>query len=232
VVTAVTTNRMINNDQQRTRGTSMISELQVRNWIDRYRLGIHDQADELNKLDAALGDGDFGASMQRGLAAVAHELQSLSSEATIGEILRLTGTTIVSSIGGTSGPLVGSFFLKAGLSIGNKNECDLAAFAAGLRAGANAVMDLGGSAVGDKTMLDALVPAIDALDAALEEQLATALAAKSAAVAASVGADATRALAARRGRASYVGNGGIGLLDPGAQGVSILFDALSAVLAE
>jgi dihydroxyacetone kinase len=93
-------------------------------------------------------------------------------------------------------------------------------------------MALGGSDVGDKTMIDALVPAIEALDVAIEQDLDIAAAAKQAASAATFGAEATRALAARRGRASYTGDGGLNRLDPGAQGVAILFDALADALAE
>ncbi len=207
----------------------MISEVQLRDWITRFDIAIDEQADDLNKLDAALGDGDFGASMQRGFAAVVEAIEHLDNNS-IGALLRTVGSTIVSSVGGTSGPLVGSLFLKAGISIGDRAECDLESFAAGLRAGADAVMALGGSAVGDKTMIDALIPALDALDNAAEHDFDVPAAIKAAVDAATEGADATRALSARRGRASYVGGGGIGCVDPGAQGIAILFQALAAAI--
>lgn len=218
-------------DDTNEQDSQMITELHVRNWIARYRLEMNERADELNKLDAALGDGDYGASMQRGLDAVDQDLQALADRS-IGAVLITTGSTFVSAIGGTSGPLVGSLFLKTGQSIGSLKACDLATFATGLRDGANAVMTLGGATVGDKTMIDALVPAVEALEAAANQELDLPSAVKSAAEAAARGAENTRTLAARRGRASYVGDGGLGLLDAGAQGIAILFGALSAALDE
>ncbi len=207
----------------------MITQNQVRQWMSLYHQNINANADELNRLDAAIGDGDFGASMQRGLDAVAIALDELEDN-TIGGLLRTTGSTIVSAIGGTSGPLVGSLFLKAGMKIGDVEECSLAQLAEGLQAGAQGIMDLGGAAPGDKTMIDALVPAVEALTKASEagDDLETAV--KKAAIAAADGAEATKELVARRGRASYTGDGGQDSLDAGAQGMNILFTALETTV--
>ena len=209
----------------------MISRDTIRTWITNYRAGIDGAADHLNRLDAALGDGDFGASMQRGLAAAESDLAELETDA-IGELLTAVGGSIVSAIGGTSGPLVGSLFLKTGTAIGNKATCTVADLAAGLRVGATAVSVLGGATVGDKTMLDALFPALDALDAALargdEPQVALRLAARCA----SDAAQASASLVARRGRASYTGTGGKGHVDPGAEGMAIMFAALASAAGQ
>lgn len=199
----------------------------TRAWLGYYGDGIEQRVDELNRLDAALGDGDFGASMQRGVNAVADTVGSVETES-IGELLKTVGTTLVSAMGGTSGPLVGTLFLRTGMAIGDVNEVDVGSLAAALRAGADGVMALGQAAPGDKTMIDSLVPAIEALESDPEASMSAAVAA--AALAARDAAEATRELAARRGRASYVGGGGVGHVDPGAVGIAILFDALDTAV--
>lgn len=205
----------------------MITHILVRNWLANYRTAVDASAHELNELDAAAGDGDFGASLQRGLGAVI-EVLDRSETHSVGELLRLTGSTIVAAVGGTSGPLFGSLFLKAGTGLADATGCGDKEFAASLRVGAEAVMVLGGASLGDKTMVDALLPALDALDEALNRGEEFLFAAKHAAVAANDAAEATRNLSARRGRASYTGTAGQGHVDPGAQGIAILFDALAA----
>jgi phosphoenolpyruvate---glycerone phosphotransferase subunit DhaL len=201
----------------------MITEKQIRRWIAQYHDDVASHADELNKLDAALGDGDFGASMHRGLDAVVAQLDEVPT-GSIGAVLRNVGTTFVSAIGGTSGPLVGSFFLKAGIAIGDVAECDDHTLASGLRVGASAVSTLGGAELGDKTMIDALLPALDAMDAAIRNKEPFVAVATIAAAAAST--------KARKGRASYVGDGGTGHVDAGAQGIAVLFRALAAASLE
>lgn len=204
--------------------TSTIDTVQVRAWICYYGDEIDRRADELNRLDAALGDGDFGASMQRGVQAVTEALGSLETDS-IGEVLRTVGMTLVSAMGGTSGPLVGTLFLRAGMNIGDVREAEIGAFAAALRAGADGVAALGQAAPGDKTMLDSLMPAVEALETTSKGS--TEEAADAAAAASLSGAEATADLVARRGRASYVGDGGLGKVDPGAVGMAILFNALA-----
>lgn len=195
----------------------------AKTWIRYYGEGIEERVGELNRLDAALGDGDFGASMQRGVTAVADTVGSMGTDS-VGELLRTVGMTLVSAMGGTSGPLVGTLFLRAGMSLGDMSAVDVGSLAIALRAGADGVMALGEAAPGDKTMIDSLVPAVEALENAGDASLSSA--AGDAALAARTAAAATSELAARRGRASYVGGGGVGHVDPGAVGMSILFDAL------
>jgi dihydroxyacetone kinase-like protein len=195
----------------------------ARAWLGYYSDGIAERVDELNQLDAALGDGDCGASLQRGTAAVAESLATVDTDS-LGEVFRSVGMTLVSAMGGTSGPLIGTLFLRMGVGLGDLGEADTAALAAAMRSGVEGVMSMGQSAPGDKTMIDSLLPGVEALEANASEPMSVAVVA--AATAAREGAAATAGLSARRGRASYVGDGGLGTIDPGAVGMAILFEGL------
>jgi len=195
----------------------------TRIWVRLFSEAIEDRVDELNRLDAAIGDGDFGASMHRGMSAVGETVVSADTDS-IGGLLTRVGTTLVSVMGGTSGPLVGTLFLRMGMTLADANEADTRALAEAFRAGADGVMALGQAAPGDKTMIDSLMPAVVSLEGAGDAPLGVAV--HDAAMVAQGAAEATSALVARRGRASYVGGGGVGHVDPGAVGVSILFSAL------
>ncbi len=205
----------------------MISLEQARSWIIDYSAEMGSRVEELNGLDAALADGDYGTSMNRGLEAAAATAQTSETDS-IGELLKAIGMAMVSAMGGSSGPLVGTFFLRMGTSIGDVAETDVARWAAGMRAGAEGIMALGGAAPGDKTMLDSLIPAVEKLEASVDEPTKSAL--EAAATTAKEAAEATSDLAARRGRASYVGGGGVGHVDPGAVGVAIMFANLAAAV--
>lgn len=200
---------------------------QARSWIINYSAEMGSRVEELNGLDAALADGDYGTSMNRGLEAAAATAQTSETDS-IGELLKAIGMAMVSAMGGSSGPLVGTFFLRMGTSIGDVAETDVAGWAAGMRAGAEGIMALGGAAPGDKTMLDSLIPAIEKLEASVDEPTKSAL--DAAATTAMEAAEATSDMAARRGRASYVGGGGVGHVDPGAVGVAIMFANLAAAV--
>lgn len=206
----------------------MIDISQVRTWIGNFHQAIDSRVEELNGLDAALADGDYGSSMQRGLTAAADTAAGLETDS-IGELLKAIGMAMVSAMGGTSGPLVGTFFLRMGTSLGDVEQTDVAAWATAMRSGADGIMALGGAAPGDKTMLDALVPAVEKLEASTGDPTPVAL--HAAAATAVDAAAATTELAARRGRASYVGGGGVGHVDPGAVGVSYMFLALEEAVA-
>ena len=205
----------------------MIQLDQARTWIIEYAAEMGSRVEELNGLDAALADGDYGTSMSRGLEAAAATAETSETDS-LGELLKSIGMAMVSAMGGSSGPLVGTFFLRMGTSIGDVEETDVAGWAAGMRAGAEGIMALGGAAVGDKTMLDSLVPAIEKLESSTGLPTKEALA--GAAATAMEAAEATSDLAARRGRASYVGGGGVGHVDPGAMGVAIMFARLEAAV--
>ena len=208
-----------------------VDTAQLADWITRYRDAVTAQRDWLTELDSAIGDADHGANMARGFAAVGDKLAA-GTPATVDELLKTVGMTLVSSVGGASGPLYGTFFLRMGMSAGAVSELDGPALAAALRAGLEGIVARGKAEAGDKTMFDAMSPAVDAFDAALADGASVGDAARAAADAAAAGRDATLALVARKGRASYLGERSAGHLDPGAASTAILFDTLAAAIAD
>jgi phosphoenolpyruvate---glycerone phosphotransferase subunit DhaL len=193
-------------------------------WVRRFAELVAENRDYLTELDAAIGDADHGSNMDRGMKAAVAALDESSPE-TAAALLKKVGMTLVSKVGGASGPLFGTFFLRMSTSLGDAEGASATDLAAALRAGLGGVVDRGKAEPGDKTMYDALAPAVDALEAALEkdEPLAAALeAARDAAVA---GRDATTPMVARKGRASYLGERSAGHQDPGATSVALLIEA-------
>lgn len=203
----------------------------LHDWITRFGAAVAEKREWLTDLDSAIGDADHGANMARGMSAVAEKLGS-SAPAAADDLLKTVGMTLVSSVGGASGPLYGTFFLRMGMAAGAVQELDAPALAAALRAGLEGVVARGKAEAGDKTLLDAMSPAVDAFDAALAGGGDLAEAAKNAAVAAATGRDATLPLVARKGRASYLGERSAGHLDPGAASTALLFESLDAAIAE
>lgn len=200
-------------------------------WVSRFGTAVTEKRDWLTELDSAIGDADHGANMARGMSAVAEKLGA-GVPGNVDELLKTVGMTLVSSVGGASGPLYGTFFLRMGMAAGAVPGLDGPALAAALRAGLDGIVARGKAEAGDKTMFDAMAPAVDALDAALAEGAALADAVKAAADAAATGRDATLPLVARKGRASYLGERSAGHLDPGAASTAILFDTLAAAVAD
>ncbi|WP_438355003.1 dihydroxyacetone kinase subunit DhaL [Microbacterium sp. CJ88] len=200
-------------------------------WVVRFRDLVTEHRDELTELDSAIGDADHGSNMARGMDAVVAKLEA-TPPATGGELGKTVGMTLVSTVGGASGPLYGTFFLRAGTAIGDAAPLDAAALGAALRAGVEGVVARGKAEPGDKTMIDALVPALDAWDAAASGGASVQEAADAAASAAASGRDATTPLVARKGRASYLGERSAGHVDPGATSATLLLDALRDALAE
>ncbi|MFS0893062.1 dihydroxyacetone kinase subunit DhaL [Microbacterium sp. 179-I 3D3 NHS] len=200
-------------------------------WIDRFGGAVTEQRDWLTELDSAIGDADHGANMARGMTAVAERLRA-GAPATADDLLKTVGMTLVSSVGGASGPLYGTFFLRMAASAGPVTELDADGLAAALRAGFDGVVARGKAEAGDKTMYDAMAPAVDALDAAIAAAQDLPTAVRAAADAAAAGRDATEPLVARKGRASYLGERSAGHLDPGAASAAILFDTLAAAIAD
>lgn len=199
-------------------------------WITRFGDAVTEKREWLTELDSAIGDADHGANMARGMAAVRDKL-GVGAPATADELLKSVGMTLVSSVGGASGPLYGTFFLRMGMTTGAVSELDAAGLAAALRAGLEGIVARGKAEAGDKTMFDAMAPAVDALDAAIAEGADLATATRKAADAAAAGRDATEPLVARKGRASYLGERSAGHLDPGAASTAILFDTLAAAIS-
>jgi dihydroxyacetone kinase-like protein len=202
----------------------------VRSWLHRSHLALHEQREYLTQLDAAIGDADHGTNMDRGFQAVEEKVSDL--DAPPGKILTTAGATLVSTVGGASGPLYGTALRRAGRSLGDAPNPSDQEVAAALRAALDGVVELGAANEGDKTMVDALAPALRALDESLSagDTLADGLAA--AARAAEDGAKATIPLQARKGRASYLGERSVGHQDPGATSASIILVALEQAVAE
>jgi dihydroxyacetone kinase-like protein len=191
-----------------------------RRWLVRAAAELDAGADRLTALDSAIGDADHGANMRRGFAAVAAVLDEEPAPATPAAVLALAGRTLVSTVGGAAGPLYGTLLRRAGRTLGDAERVDDEAVREALDAGVAAVALLGASAAGDKTMLDALLPAV----AALPDYAA-------AARAAAAGAEATVPLRARKGRASYLGERSAGHMDPGAASAALLVAALARTAA-
>jgi dihydroxyacetone kinase-like protein len=199
-------------------------------WISRYRDAVTAQREWLTELDSAIGDADHGANMARGFTAVGEKLDAGAPD-TVDELLKTVGMTLVSSVGGASGPLYGTFFLRMGMTAGAVTSLDGPALGAALRAGLDGIVARGKAEAGDKTLFDAMAPAVDAYDAALAGGSSIVDATRAAADAAAEGRDATLDLVARKGRASYLGERSAGHLDPGAASTAILFDTLAAAVA-
>ena len=200
--------------------TTAVLELWVRNFAQL----IEENRDHLTELDAAIGDADHGSNMDRGMKAVVAALDA-SPPATAGALFSKVGMTLVSTVGGASGPLFGTLFMRMGSSLGDAESVAPADLAAALRAGLAGVVDRGKASDGDKTMYDALAPAVDALDAALLDHGRLADALEAAHAAAETGRDATTPMLARKGRASYLGERSVGHQDPGATTVALLLEA-------
>ncbi|WP_437959670.1 dihydroxyacetone kinase subunit DhaL [Sorangium sp. So ce119] len=205
-------------------------------WIERAADALEREKTYLTELDAAIGDSDHGVNMARGFTAVRARLDTLD-RGDIGALLKGVGTILLSTVGGASGPLYGTMFRDAGQKVAGAAALDLAALTGSLEAGLEGVRRRGKASPGEKTMVDALVPAVDALKAALGAPqpdgagdggapLAAALA--RAAEAAKAGAEATVPLIARKGRASYLGERSAGHQDPGATSCWLLLRSLAA----
>jgi dihydroxyacetone kinase-like protein len=201
---------------------------QMRSWIVTTAAVIETNATMLSDLDAAIGDGDHGANMSRGFTAVAKKLKA-SPTADIGALFKSVGMTLLSTVGGASGPLYGGFFLELGKQTLGKQELDTAALQAALEAGLGDIERRGKAELGDKTMVDAMAPALEAMKAAGND---VAAATQAAAVTARDAAQKTTPLLARKGRASYLGERSIGHQDPGATSTALLLESLAKVCAE
>ncbi|MGP4024774.1 dihydroxyacetone kinase subunit DhaL [Actinomadura sp. 3N407] len=217
-------------------------------WIRHAAELVSADADRLTRLDAAIGDGDHGHNMDRGFRAATDALSALSgtsdtsatsatSEGALpdnvppGKVLITAGRAIVSKTGGASGPLYGTALRRAGKALGDTADVDAAGLGAALRAALEGVQDLGKAAEGDKTMIDALAPAVTAYEAALADGADLPGCVRAAAGAAAEGADATVPMQARKGRASYLGPRSTGHMDPGASSTALILRALADVAA-
>jgi dihydroxyacetone kinase-like protein len=203
---------------------------QVLAWIQRIAELMRQNRDYLTQLDAAIGDADHGANMDRGFQVA---VQKLGNEPPndIGANFRTVGMALLSSVGGAAGPLYGTFFLELGKQLAGRTTVSAQEWATALRTAVATVAARGQAQVGDKTMIDALAPAVEELERALAEGDSLAAAMQRAAAAAAEGMRATIPLQARRGRASYLGERSVGHQDPGATSSALLLTAAAEILA-
>ena len=196
-----------------------------RAWIVVAARTVEEQRDHLTQLDAAIGDADHGINLSRGFTAVLSALEA-AAPATPGAVLTLTGSTLISKVGGASGPLYGVAFRRAGKALGDAPDVDLPALAGALEAALAGVQQLGAAREGDKTMVDALAPATGAFSKAISVGASPADALSTLAEAAQAGAVATISMQALKGRASYLGPRSVGHEDPGAASTALILGAL------
>jgi dihydroxyacetone kinase-like protein len=208
---------------------SNISSDQIFAWIERYAAHIAEQKDYLTQLDSAIGDGDHGANMHRGLQAVLKKKAELQNT-DIGALLKGVAMTLISTVGGASGALYGTFFLQASTMAGSRTELSSSEFGSILEKGLAGIVLRGKAAIGDKTMVDALQPAIKAYKHSVDSGETLEQALSKAVGAAEEGLKSTVPLVARKGRASYLGERSAGHADPGASSTLILFRSAAETL--
>ena len=196
-------------------------------WMSAFAGEMSEHRQELVRLDTAIGDGDHGTNMNRGMQKVLEKLEA-SEQADPGAVLKTAAMALISSVGGAAGPLYGTLMLQMGNAMAGQTEVDLTGFAAAARKGLEGVQARGKAAPGDKTMVDALGPAVEALEHGSD--LAGGLAA--AADAAEQGMNATTPLVARKGRASYLGERSADHQDPGATSTYYLFKSAAEALSD
>ncbi len=196
-------------------------------WLQNCAATYEQHKDELTQLDAAIGDADHGANMARGFTAVKGKLAELKDK-DIGAIFKAVAMTLISTVGGASGPLYGTFFLQAASGSNGKMALTQEELATVFGAGLEGLKSRGKAVLGEKTMVDALVPALDALKPLGDDNLGAAI--DRAVTAAKAGADSTVPLVATKGRASYLGERSAGHLDPGAASTVLLLEALQQAI--
>jgi dihydroxyacetone kinase-like protein len=200
-------------------------------WVRRSADVISEHRVELLTLDREIGDGDHGENMDRGFQAVLPKLDDLPADSSPGDVLKLVATTLISTVGGAAGPLYGTAYLKGAVAAGSEASLDGGAVAAVLAAARDGIVLRGKAEPGDKTMIDAWTPAVDAAEAAAGNGADAAAVLAAAADAAEAGAVATEPLVARKGRASYLGERSAGHRDPGAQSTALLLRAAADTAA-
>jgi dihydroxyacetone kinase-like protein len=204
-----------------------IDQASVQRWIELFAQAMADHRQELVKLDTAIGDGDHGTNMDRGMQKAVEKLHS-DPQPDPGAVLKTVAMTLISTVGGAAGPLYGTLFLQLGGGLTDHPEGDIKAYAAAWRRALDGVQARGKAQAGDKTMLDALIPAVAALEQASELDAGL----RAAADAAREGMLATTPLVARKGRASYLAQRSAGHQDPGATSTHYLFESAAQALAD
>lgn len=206
-----------------------MNEQQFIKWMRTYASALHENKDMLTELDSAIGDGDHGLNMDRGFQAVLTKLETPQTGG-IGGIAKTISSTLISTVGGASGPLYGTFFLKMAIALTGKTKCTAQEYAAALEKGRAGIQALGKAQQGDKTMLDAIIPAALAFKQKADNGSDFAACASAAAQAAKTGMEATIPIVAKKGRASYLGERSIGHQDPGATSAYLFFKTAADTL--
>lgn len=206
-----------------------VSKNQIVQWLENTAAVLSENKAYLTELDAAIGDADHGINMDRGFRKVMEKLPSVADK-DIGNILKTTGMTLISSVGGAAGPLYGTFYMRSGMAVAAKEELDNDDVVKMLQAGVDGIVQRGRAQLEDKTMFDAWAPAMVALNGSLENGNDLVVAMRSAVAAAEQGMKETIPLQAKKGRASYLGERSIGHQDPGATSSYLILNALLGVL--
>ena len=212
-------------ETEKASGRMSLGHDDVLRWIRAFAAEVEANKEQLTQLDSAIGDGDHGINMQRGMSAVLVKVDATGEESDIGALLKTVGMTLVSTVGGAGGPLYGTLFMQMGMAVSGKEELSSDDWAAALEAAVTGVQARGKAEPGDKTMIDALIPGRDALKAALAEGATFEDALRQSADAADQGMRDTVPLVARKGRASYLGERSAGHQDPGATSSHLLLEA-------
>jgi dihydroxyacetone kinase-like protein len=212
-------------ESKKASGRMSLGHDDVLRWIRVFAAEVEANKEQLTSLDAAIGDGDHGINMERGMSAVLVKVDAAGEEQDIGALLKTVGMTLVSTVGGAGGPLYGTLFLQMGTVLTGRAELGPDDWAAALDAAITGVQARGKAEPGDKTMIDALIPGRDALKAALAEGAPFEEALRQSADAAGQGMRDTIPLVARKGRASYLGERSAGHQDPGATSSHLLLEA-------
>ena len=205
-----------------------VSRQDVLRWLSALQQVFAENRQQLTDLDSAVGDGDFGISLDRGFTAVQAELTA-NPPADLRAVFQNVATVLIKTMGGSSGPLLGTFFLRAGATCSGKSELAPADVVALFQAGVEGLQQRGKAALGDKTMLDALLPGVDAMRGALEAGSGLAGILEKGAGAARAGMEATISMEARKGRGSYLGERSVGHQDPGATASYLMLKAAAEV---
>lgn len=210
---------------------NVLSQKLINNWLKEIAVVMGQNKDYLSQLDAAIGDADHGINMNRGFQKVLAKTETFEGQ-DIGAILKNTGMTLISSVGGAAGPLYGKFFMQLGISLKGKMELSLEDLSNGISKGLDGVKGIGKASVGDKTMVDVWEPVVKSLQESLKQNETLEQAAEKMAIAAETGMKSTINMIAKKGRASYLGERSIGHQDPGASSSFLIVKILQDIIVE
>jgi len=209
---------------------STIKQLQLIEWLEKVAIVIKENKDLLTTLDSDIGDADHGYNMERGFNKVSEKLEELSSSQDIATLMKNIGMTLISSIGGASGPLYGTFFMQMGVNLNDKTEITLEELKTSMENGVKGIKQRGRASIGEKTMIDVLEPVVKSLSESLDSNLTLKEALSNMVIVAEKGMKSTINMIARKGRASYLGERSLGHQDAGATSSFLILKALKETI--